>query len=431
MALCWLVFATILLLASGFSFLGDAKQAMFERVFAAAAEPVLGEPAPDAQAKSPATFEDFTRRIPIRIDNSGGLPQDNFPVALDLAEICSAASDFNPDACAVVAPERRLDRREVPHQVDRFDGRVSEFSFLASLPADAPATYYLYYSPTGKREKEFPRRTRTDEVWSPAKANVGWESALGAYRTYYGTYDFFGKKQDTDGRKKEWWVYPVGKVNYHKEVDWGIDALLVGKTSGLGGLTIYAGDKAWLVQNPAGKGEVKFTQRILTAGPVRAVVEVIAENIIPNRPEVVLRSLCIIYAEHQESEIRVAVDGVDSSMLLAPGMMRLAREEVFLDRASGCLGTWGWQDDVIGEIGMGLIFAPDRLKDVVKVADEQRLLLKPDDGRLRYWIIGDWRRGRPFPVAPTIDNWRNELTSLSGRLQGKVSIAVGSAEELP
>jgi uncharacterized protein DUF4861 len=400
--------------------------------FAAAAELVLGELVPDAAAVSPLAFEGFTRRIPIRIDNSGGLPQDNFPVALDLAAIRSAVSDFNPDNCAVVAPQRWLDWREVPHQVDRFEGRVSELCFLADLPADSPATYFLYYSPAGKRDQEFPRRTRTDEVWSPAKANIGWESAAGAYRTYYGTYDFFGKNQYADGRKKEWWIYPItGRVSFHSEVDWGIDALLLGKTSGLGGLTIYEGDKAWLVHNPAGKGDVKFTQRILTAGPVRALVEVIAENIIPNRPEVVVRSLCIIYAEHQESEIRVAVDGLDSSVLLAPGMVRLAREEVFLHRSSGCLGSWGWQDDVIGEIGIGLIFPPDRLKDVVKAADEQRLLLEPDDGQLRYWIIGDWRRGRPFPVAPTIDNWQKELTSLSGRLQGKVSIAVGSGEELP
>ena len=399
--------------------------------FAAAAQLVLDQLVSDARAvSSPAGFKDFTRRVPIRIDNSGGLPQDNFPVALDLTVIRSAASDFNPHNCAVVAPERWLDWRQVPHQVDRFDGRVSELCFLADLPADAPATYYLYYSPTGKREKEFPKRTGTDEVWSPAKANVGWESGLGAYRTYYGTYDFFGKNQYTDGQRKEWWVYPVGKVNYHYEVDWGMDALLAGKTAGLGGLTIYEGPKSWLVRNPAGKGDVKFTQRILTTGPVRAVVEVTAQNVVPDRPELSVRSLCIIYAEHQESEIRATVDGAKPSTLLAPGMIRLAREEVFLDRSAGCLGSWGWQDDVIGEIGMGLIFPPDRLKDVVKVADEQRLLLKPDDGQLRYWIIGDWRRGRPFPVAPTADNWRNELTSLSGRLQGQVSIAIGSGEEV-
>lgn len=392
---------------------------------------LLGGLVSGARSALPVAFEDFTRRIPIRIDNSGGCANDNFPVILDLAAIRSGVSDFNPDNCAVVAPERLPDLREVPHQVDRFDGRITELCFLADLPADAAATYWLYYSPSGKREKEFPRRTGTDETWSPAKANIGWESAVGAYRTYYGAYDFFGKHQSTDGRNKQWWIYPVGKVDYHKEVDWGIDALLVGETSGLGGLTIYEGERAWLAQNPAGKGNVKFTQRILTAGPVRALVDVTAENIIPDRPGVVVRSLCIIYAEHQESEIRVAVNGVDASASLAPGMMRLVREKVFLDRSTGCLGTWGWQDDVIGEIGMGLIFPPDRFKDVVKVVDEQRLLLKPDDGKLRYWIIGDWRRGRPSPVAPTVDDWRKELTSLAGRLQRKVSIVVGASEELP
>ena len=399
--------------------------------FAASAELVLGELAPDAEAESPAAFKDFTRRMPIRIDNSGGLPQDDFAVALDLAEIRSAVPDFNPDNCAVVAPGRWLDWREIPHQVDRFEGRVSELCFLADLSADSPATYYLYFSPSGRREKEFPRRTGTDEVWSPAKANIGWESALGAYRTYYGTYDFFGKKQHVGEHRKDWFIYPItGRVSFHTEVDWGIDALLLGKTSGLGGLTLYEGGKSWLVYNPAGKGDVKFTQRILATGPVRALVEVVAENIVPERPQVVVAALCMIYAEHQESEIRVTVDGAGPATLLAPGMVRLPREKVFLDRSSGCLGAWGWQDDVIGEIGIGLIFPPDRLKDVAKLADERRPLLKLDDGQVRFWIIGDWRRGRPFPVAPTADNWRNELTSLAGRLEGKVTIGVGAAEVL-
>ena len=68
-------------------------------------------------------------------------------------------------------------------------------------------------------------------------------------------------------------LYPrIKGVAYHKEQTWGIDALHVGKTSGIGGLTLYAGDHPHLVQNPAGKGSVQFAKRMLTSGPVRAAV---------------------------------------------------------------------------------------------------------------------------------------------------------------
>ena len=35
----------------------------------------------------------------------------------------------------------------------------------------------------------------------------------------------------------------IGQESYHEELAWGIDALHVGKSSGLGGLTVYRGDE--------------------------------------------------------------------------------------------------------------------------------------------------------------------------------------------
>ncbi|MFH1266486.1 MAG: DUF4861 family protein, partial [Planctomycetota bacterium] len=395
--------------------------------YAGAAELLLGRLAPDAQVAPPERFRSFTRRLAIRLKSPGDQPREDEPVVLGVKAIRAVAEDFNPENCAVVAPERWIDWREVPHQLDRIDASIGpELSFLADLPPAGEATYYLHWSPEGKREKTFALNTGTDEAWDPGKLNIGWESNLGAYRAYDGMFDFFGKNTYDHSKKVEWMIYPVGKVNYHHEVEWGVDALLVGKTSGLGGLTLYLGDEALPVQNPPGETDVKFTKRVLSSGPIRAVVEIVAENVSPDHPDLSVRFVCLIYAEHQESEVRATVRGAPQGALLGPGMIKLAREEVFLDKSRGACGAWGFQDDTIGEIGLGLVVPPDGLSRAVELENERRLLCQIPNGTLRYWIIGDWRRGHRFPVAPTVENWRRRIDALADGLHGAVGVTIQS-----
>ena len=390
-----------------------------------AAELVLKELARNAERVSPAGFRSFTNRLAVRIDNAGGKQRDDWPIVLRITDIQGVAGDFNPKNCAVVAPDRWIDWLEIPHQVDEIDKSIGkELSFLATLPAGAVRTYYIYYSPTGQRDVRFVRMTGAVDN-SPPNC-ISWESDVGAYRWYTGQFDFFGKKQFRYVPRHKQLVFPIaGGVNYHRETDWGIDGLHVGATSGLGGLTLYTNGREYRVQNPAGKGDVTFTRRVLASGPIRAAVEITAENVIRDKPDLSVRTVCIVYAGHQEGELRVQVSPGGWSMRLAAGLTKLNREKVFLDKSPGCLGTWGYQDDVIGEVGLGLIVPPEALKDVIDLADERRLLCDTSDGALRYWIIGDWRRGRQYPIAPTISNWRRELSDVCGSLLADVKVSLG------
>ncbi len=403
--------------------------------YAKAAELVLARLAPGAKVAPAARFRSFTRWIPVSIDNTGGPWRDHWPVTLTVKDLRAVADDFNPDNCAVVAPDRWLDWREIPHQLDEIDPAAGrQLSFLARVLPDSRATWYVYYSPEGKRKASFPRKTGTDVDWDPTKVNIGWESTVGAYRIYDGHMDFFGKHTYAHSRKVEWLIYPIKfnkNENYHNEMPWGIDALHVNDTPGLGGLALVVDGKVHPVRNPGCKGHIKFNKRMLTSGPVRAAVEVTARNVVPAMPDLSVRMLFVIYAEHQESEVRAKVTGGPPSMLLAPGLTRLPREEAFVDRSLGCVGSWGWQEDKIGEIGMGVMVPPDRLKDVVDLADQRRFHCTGADGALRYWIIGDWRRGRRFPVGRTIANWQAELKELAAGLHSQPKISVGSPEQLP
>jgi len=385
---------------------------------------IVGDELVRTKVPSSASFRSFTHRVAVLIDNTGSGRREDWPIALAIVDLRKAAGDFNPDNCAVVAPERWIDWRQIPHQIDEIDPAVGrEISLLIDLPADAAATYFIYYSPTGKAEDSFKRKTGTAEDWVPP--NIGWESNRVAYRAYWGQFDFFGKKIDR-------LIYDdIGATSYHSETDWGIDALHVGKTSGLGGLTLYEGDHAYLVQNPAGEGNVKFTKRVLTQGPVRCAVEITASNVVPDNPDLTVRMLCLVYAERQEAEIRARVTGAAGEVLLAPGLVKLPREQVFADPQRGCLGTWGYQEAAIDEIGMSLFVPPDAVVDVVDLPEERRVRCRTSDGgRLRYWVIGDWRRGRRHPIAPTVDNWRRESHTLAGLLLGNVRIEIGEPHKV-
>ncbi len=374
-------------------------------------------------ARPVVAFKDFSKRVAIRLDNTGCGPRRDWPITVRVADLKKNVADFNPDNCAVVAPQRWIDWREIPHQVDTVDAEIGpELSFLVDLGANEKTAYYVYYSPTGRRDMDFVRKTGTAADWVPP--NIGWESNRAAYRAYYGQFDFFGKKTD------DLILDNIGAKSYHDETEWGIDALHSYATSGIGGVTLYQEDQPYRVQNPVGKGQVQIKKRIVTQGPVRCAIELEASNIIPAEPALSVRLQCLLYAERQESEVRVWITGSDDNLQVAPGLIKLASGTAFFDPRRGCLGVWGFQEYRIDEIGMGLIVPPAALTDLRELRTERRLLCRADEGRLRYWIIGDWRRGRQYPVAPTIDNWRRELTALAGLLNNEVKVAIDSPESV-
>lgn len=392
--------------------------------YSMAAAMMLEELAPGIKPAGARIYGTYTHRVAIHLDNSKSAARQDWPVCVPLAQIRKLAPDFNVDNCAVVAGERYIDWREIPYQVDGADANVGdELTFIADLPATGHTTYYLYYSPTGKRERVFTRKTGTAEDWVPP--NIGWESNRCAYRAYWGQFDFFGKKTDQ-------LIYDtIGKQSYHDEVEWGIDALHVGKTSGIGGLMLYLDGKSYLVQNPAGEGQVKFTKKQLTKGPVRAAIEIAASNIVPEQPEVTVKLVCIIYAERQESEIRAYVNGANADeVALAPGLVKLPRENAFSDPKAGYFGTWGWQEDAIGDIGMAVMVPAGAAEALEEFKDERRLKAHVEEGKLRYWILGDWRRGRQYPVAPNAAVFQREIGKLTAMLQQEAAMTVGPVERI-
>lgn len=335
---------------------------------------------------------------------------NNSLASLSVNALKSVRPDFNPRNCVVVNGNYWLAWRPIPHQVDDwdFDG-VEKVIFPFDQRRSEERMIVIFYEPEGEVAPPYPALTR---AVLDTPAYVAWESDAGAYRFYTGQFDFFGKHESRLLPRPERLLYPIKDVNYHAEQPWGMDALHVNKTSGLGGLTLYVGDKEYPIQSPAGEGHVKFEHRVLGAGPVRAAVEIVAKNVIPESPEkdVVLR--CYIYAGHPETMIDVRLPKGLGDAMIAPGLLKLAEEKRFSDMGLGCMGTWGRQGDDIGEIGLAVMVPPGLVQGLVDLPDEQRLkcsLLDLQSYNFRYWIIGTWRRGMQYPIAPDASTWESML----------------------
>ena len=254
-------------------------------------------------------------------------------------------------------------------------------------------------------------RVAWGQDWVPP--NIGWESDVCAYRAYWGQFDFFGKKQPALV------VASFGdQVNYHAEQDWGMDALHVGKTCGLGGVSLYVNGEAYPVWSPEGDGAIVWSKRLLSQTDAAVTVELLAEKVGPSAHPYTVRYRCSAHAGRKDSPIEVTVEGGGdgATLELGIGLTTLPQEAFAIDTEAGVMASWGFQDAAIGTIGMGVLFPPDAF---VRCADQpgyHEVVVRIDKGApLTYGIQGDWLRGRRFPRCPTMTNWLDELRETARR----------------
>ena len=378
----------------------------------------------DPKAIPPLTLngKTYTKRVTLEVtapDKRGLAHFQDRPVTVSVDALRAEAEDFNPANCVVVAGERWLAWRVVPHQVDGWThGDGEELSFVADLTAGDARRFEIYYNPEGESTSDFPQLTNA-VLDNPAY--VAWESDAGAFRFYTGQFDFFGKQVQLKPRAEQL-IYPLIDVNYHAEQDWGIDALHVGKTSGLGGLTIYLDGKEYPVQSPAGEGHVTFEHKVLGAGPVRAAVEIVASNVFPEQPEKKVNLRCFIYAGNGGTEVNVQLpEGLDGATI-APGLMNLP--EGVNGQSGNMLSVWGRQGDDIGEIGLALALDPGAKPTVQQLDVERRAVCAVEGTQFRYWILGGWGRGMQYPTSYNAENWERDAEAWAKKITATVNVAV-------
>ena len=256
---------------------------------------------------------------------------------------------------------------ELPSQVDDLDGdrRMDEIAFVTDLPAYSTKTFRIVVS-SGKAQKEYPSRVFAEMLVSdknnrhvpilsltiPGTSNIynqlhhhgpAFESELTAYRIYFDqkqTVDIYGKF-NKGLEIKESQFYPTDEQLAR---DFGDDVLLVGNSCGLGTLKGWDGSKATHIEPVDSR-----TETILSFGPVRTIVDVIATGWKYQGDILQMKTRYILYAGHRDCEVQVSFDRPLRKEVFCTGVINIPGSVSFSDH-KGLTACWGTNWPVVDTI---------------------------------------------------------------------------------
>ncbi len=334
-------------------------------------------------------------------------------VVLTVANVRRSVPDFTAEAATVSATDI-ANGPALPSQADDMDGdgKADELAFQIELQPKQTRVVTVTYGSTGivaATQSTYPKRT--DAKFAKHFDGMGWESETTAWRLYFdkrNAIDLWGKKQH--GLYLETFAQPDYK--YQEESPRARDIYNVGKSLGAGGVG------AWIDGHAVPISDVNNRKwRIISAGPVRSIVEFAYEGWKIGGQTVALTSRITQWAGERGYEHRVSINSPGDFPLVVGFSRKPDLKEI--DGKSPCsLAIWGHQvvqpgtgaTESLPDQNLGLaILAPDTPPSCQIAGDPQNYLVKPQikDGTARWYVLAAWDQETTQPVKNVKD-----LTSL-------------------
>ena len=264
------------------------------------------------------------------------------------------------------------DGKEIPCQLDDLnqDDSYDELCFLADLDKKETKHYTVIFSQEGE-PRSYPARVFAEMVLANTKDKtlkknqqnnyiealtargdaaytynvqhhhgVDFESEFNGIRIYFDarqTLDLYGK-YNKRLELKETQFYTSDE---QKAQGYGDDVLWVGQTFGLGAFRGWDGQKPTLVEPVRSR-----TQRIISYGPLRAIIEVIDRGWqlptldIQQQPSINMTLRYTQYAGHRDTDVDVFFNKDVSDYRFSTGIINVKDSEEFSDK-QGLRGCWG------------------------------------------------------------------------------------------
>src|SRR6185312_8317650 len=133
-------------------------------------------------------------------------------------------------------------------------------------------------------------------------------------------------------------------------------------------------------------------------------------------------------SSYSENHVRILSTATSGPIQFGPSFMRMPNDRSFFDAEKGYFGSWGRQNNIVQEIGQAAVF-PMAMASL-RTTDKERHVVLPSapNKDVTYYLVGDWRRGRTFPIAPIVTDWENEVKALAARLHAPVRVINGKRE---
>ena len=332
-------------------------------------------------------------------------------VVLSVAELKRVAPDFKAGDVIVTTSEaatleedaRTPQTVELPSQADDLDGdnKYDELAFQIDLKPKQTRIVTIAYGDAATIQRlrgAYPKRTGAK--FTMKFDGLGWESEANAWRIYFdkrNAIDLWGKRRP--GLYLE--MFGAPEYVYHWESPLGRDIYRIGDAIGIGAVAALVDGK---VVKVADVGDRKW--RIISAGPVRVIVELTYKGWKVGGREVNLTSRMTQWAGEHGFEHRIAAEGADG-LTLVTGIVREPdlQEKIFEPTSAQpafVRAWWGHQVEeegppatathMLSDQNLGLaIIAPGRES---KVAPDGPLnfLVQPQivSGKGSWYVLGVW-----------------------------------------
>ena len=291
--------------------------------------------------------------IQVTVENPTNAPRTDQPVVMSLAQYGQVQS-------ALV----KTGDEEIPCQLDDLnqDDTFDELCFLADLKAKEKKSYTVTLYAEGE-PRQYPARVyaellvRNSKVKEKNKHNnflesitargdcadpyhilhhhgVEFESELNGIRIYFDkrqTLDLYGKFQ----KRLELQDTQFYTTKEQKAEGYGDDVLWVGNTFGLGAFRGWDGQQPTMIEPVRSR-----TQRIISYGPLRTIVELFDRGWQIGQQKVNMTIRYTQYAGHRDTDVDVYFNHSVANLLFSTGVINVKDSEEYSDK-QGLRGCWG------------------------------------------------------------------------------------------
>lgn len=362
-------------------------------------------------ALSSAAFAQQT--LTVTVSNPSTAVRADEPVVISLA-------NYGDIRSAIVT----VDGQEIPSQLDDLDQdeTYDELCFLADLKGKETKKYEIKLFDEGE-PRPYPARVfaemliRNDKVKEKNKHNnfiesitargdcansyniqhhhgVDFESELNGIRIYFDnrqTLDLYGKFQKRlELEATQFYTQPDQKAE-----GYGDDVLWVGNTFGLGAFRGWDGKEPTMIDPVRSR-----TQRIISYGPLRTIVELvdrgwIAPSPLTSHPSPINMTIRYTqYAGHRDTDVEVFFNKNVADRLFSTGIINVKGSEEFSDKKGlrACWGTdWPSSDHENFKpetVGLGICIPQKYIKSEEPAnKDNYAFVVRTDNNSLSYKVI--------------------------------------------
>jgi unsaturated chondroitin disaccharide hydrolase len=286
--------------------------------------------------------------IKVSVTNPSDQARQREQVVIPIADLRKIAPNLRAGSLIVTATRSAdvqhdaatIEATELPSQVDDFDedGKADELAFQIDLQPRETRTVTITFGPPDQiyqlRGEYAPQ---TDALFAKKIEGLGWESDKNAWRIYFdprNAIDLYGKHRSTLLLKR----FANPEYDYHAETADGRDIYKVGDALGIGAVGAWDNGKLIKVSDVASR---KY--RIISSGPVRAIVELVYEGWKVGTRNVTLHSRITQWAGDRGFVHTVTVQNAPD-VVLATALPLKKKVPVFhSEKGPSWLATWGEQ----------------------------------------------------------------------------------------